>query len=156
MEKKIIAYFDEKQSADEAVKGLREKGFGDNDISIISKEENKDTVGENGNQILADGTIAGAAYGSIAGFALVAGAALIPGIGPVVAAGPVAGMIAGAVTGGLAGALIDYGLPEEQGRYYESKVEEGKLLIVMRTEEEKAEAATETLKTYGAREIEVH
>ncbi|QGT99600.1 hypothetical protein SYNTR_1007 [Candidatus Syntrophocurvum alkaliphilum] len=156
---RLIGYFEEHSSAEEAVKELRDGGFTENEISIIAREGEGGGGQEGGgydDQNLTDGTLTGGAIGGIAGLALGAGALLIPGIGPILAAGPLGGVLAGAVTGGVAGGLIDYGIPEERSEHYESKVEEGKVLVVLETDENTAERAAETLKNYGAKDVEVH
>ena len=45
---------------------------------------------------------------------------------PIVAAGPISGILAGAASGGIAGGLLDWGIPEEESRQIESEVKQGK------------------------------
>ena len=85
-----------------------------------------------------------------------AGALAIPGIGPLVAAGPLAAALSGAVAGGIAGGLIDLGIPEGEGRRFEQDVREGRLLAVVETEGERIEEAEETLRRFGADEVQVY
>lgn len=63
------------------------------------------------------------------------GALAIPGIGPLLAAGPIVAMLTGAAvgagTGGLAGALIGMGIPEDEADQYERDVKDGKLLVLL-------------------------
>jgi hypothetical protein len=63
------------------------------------------------------------------------GALAIPGIGPIVAAGPIAASIMGALTGaglgGLTGALIGLGIPDDDAKSYGKSVEEGKILVLV-------------------------
>lgn len=155
MDKKIIAYFEEKNQAEEAIQEIRNSGFENNEISILGNEENQDE-NKRGNQILADGAIAGGAYGGIAGFALTAGAFLVPGVGPILAVGPLGGILAGALTGGVAGALIDYGIPEEQSKHYEEKLQEGNIITVLQADEEQIEEAAEILRNHGAKDVKVN
>lgn len=160
MEGTVIGIFESEDIAEKAVRNMKEKGFGDNEISIVAKDH-KGEVGEDGDisyedQNLADGTAAGGALGGLTGLLAGAGALLIPGVGPIIAAGPLAGALTGVVTGGVAGGLIDYGIPEERGEHYEQKVKEGNILVTLRTEEEKAEEASSILKKYGAEDVEIH
>ncbi|HBS93232.1 MAG TPA: hypothetical protein DEA85_04380, partial [Firmicutes bacterium] len=103
MEKTVIAYYNSRDDAERSVRHLREKGFGDNEISILAKDEQQSSSqGEEmsfQNQNLTDGTMTGGALGGLAGLAMGAGALLIPGLGPIMAAGPLAGVLTGALTG---------------------------------------------------------
>ena len=67
----------------------------------------------------------------MAGLAVGAGALFIPGIGPLIAAGPIAGMLSGAAAGGIAGGLIDWGIPAEESHHYEEDVKQGKTLVAV-------------------------
>ena len=84
------------------------------------------------------------------------GALLIPGVGPIIAAGPIAATLTGVVTGGIAGGLIDYGIPEERGEYYEEQVRQGGILVSMKASDEKVEEAASILRQYGASDVELH
>jgi hypothetical protein len=159
MEGTVVAVFREQRSAEQAVRDMREQGFGDDEISIIAKDERRRGGGGEmsyENQNLADGTTTGGALGGLAGLLAGAGALLIPGIGPIIAAGPLAGALTGVVTGGVAGGLIDYGIPEERGQHYEDRVREGKVLVTVRSEEEETQSAMDILKENGAEEVEIH
>ncbi|MDD2282110.1 MAG: hypothetical protein PHS56_02005 [Eubacteriales bacterium] len=160
MEKTVIAYYNSRDDAERSVRHLREKGFGDNEISILAKDEQQSSSqGEEmsfQNQNLTDGTMTGGALGGLAGLAMGAGALLIPGLGPIVAAGPLAGVLTGALTGGVAGGLIDYGIPEESSRRYEQHLESGKVLAIIKTEAGKAMEAMKIMDRTGGRGIEMH
>ncbi|MGB9840993.1 general stress protein, partial [Thermovenabulum sp.] len=131
--KTVIGVFENKQQAEKAVNALRNSGFDTNEISIVAKGGKKNN-GNNGDEetlemdTLTDGTATGGVIGGLAGLAIGAGALAIPGIGPLFAAGPIAGLLSGAATGGIAGSLIDWGIPAERGRYYEEEVKKGKML----------------------------
>lgn len=94
----VIGVFNNVEAAEKAVKVLREKGFTENEISIIAKDESTgktrdmEVGGDFGaDQNIADGTAWGGALGGLAGILAGVGALAIPGIGPIVAAGPLAG-----------------------------------------------------------------
>ncbi|NLY10450.1 MAG: hypothetical protein GX020_02005 [Firmicutes bacterium] len=151
------------EAAEKAVKTLRNKGFKDNEISIIARDDGKTVkrdmeVGGDfgGTENIADGTAWGGALGGVAGLLAGVGALAIPGIGPIVAAGPLAGALSGAVTGGVAGGLIDLGIPEERGRQYEEELKSGGILAVVETSDEKTEEASEILRRNGAKDVESH
>ncbi|MGI5913054.1 MAG: hypothetical protein ACOX6E_10875 [Syntrophomonadaceae bacterium] len=149
---KVIAYFNRRDIAEEAVNELRDSGFKDK-ISLIAKENLNNNAAE---QDISNGALTGSAVGGIAGLAMGAGALLIPGIGPLIAAGPLSGVIAGAITGGVAGGLIDYGIPEDRSQYYENKVKEGNILAIVETSKNRINEVKNILKNNGAMEIESH
>ncbi len=163
----VIGVFNQTEAAEKAVKALRDKGFTENEISIIAKDQGKtktktkkgdmEVGGDFGtNENIADGTAWGGALGGLAGILAGVGALAIPGIGPIVAAGPLAGALSGAVTGGVAGGLIDLGIPEDRGREYENKLKAGGILAVIETSDEKVNEASEILRRNGAQDVETH
>jgi hypothetical protein len=65
--------------------------------------------------------------------------------------------LSGAVAGGVAGGLIDLGIPEDRGRYYEGEVKRGKILAVIESDDDnKLEDAVDVLEEYGANDVETH
>jgi len=163
VEKTVVAFYNSRDDAEQSVRALREKGFGDNEISILAREEEQDRGSMRSqdelsyeDQNLTDGTMTGGAIGGLAGLAMGAGALLIPGFGPIIAAGPLAGVLTGALTGGVAGGLIDYGIPEESSRRFEQHLDEGKVLAIIKTDEDKAVEAMKIMDHTGGRDIEMH
>lgn len=159
----VIGVFKQTAAAEKAVKTLREKGFDENEISIIARDEGKTVkrdmeVGGDlgGSEDITDGTAWGGALGGLAGLLAGVGALAIPGIGPIVAAGPLAGVLSGAVTGGVAGGLIDLGIPEERGKEYEKQLKSGGILAVIETSNEKVNDVSEILRRNGAVDVESH
>lgn len=161
METTVIGVMQDHSRAEEAVRSLREKGFNENEISIVAKDEEKKKEGREGDlsysdQNLADGSVTGGALGGVAGLLMGAGALLIPGVGPIIAAGPLAGALTGVVTGGIAGGLIDFGIPEERGKHYEERVKQGDILVAIKTNENKVDTAASILREFGAKDVESH
>lgn len=158
MLKTVVGLFDNREQAEKAVSALRGRGFYE-EISVVATDRSKSGGGkneENTEGSLASGVGTGGVLGGLAGLAMSAGALVIPGIGPIVAAGPIAGMLSGAATGGIAGGLIDWGIPSERGKYYESKVKEGKILASVRTDESKINDAAIIMRENGAKDVETH
>lgn len=166
MTKTIVGVFSSRSRAEQAAHSLRQSGF-DKDISILAKDTGQHKEGqpaagdfqttmEANNDNLADGVSTGGLVGGIAGLAVGAGALAIPGIGPLIAAGPIAAMLTGAATGGIAGGLVDWGIPEAEGRQYEEDVRQGRILISVRTSESKADEATRILQKFGADRVKAH
>ncbi|PKM77979.1 MAG: hypothetical protein CVU90_04500 [Firmicutes bacterium HGW-Firmicutes-15] len=169
MGKKVIGYFEDSRQAGQATNELKEKGF--NEISILGNEnggkegsKGKDNNGMSGKQNLSNGTMTGGTIGGIAGLGLGAGALgalgtaalLIPGIGPIVAMGPLAAALGGAVTGGVAGALVDYGIPKERSDFYETKIKEGNTVVILKANDDKTDTVASILRNHGAKDVRVH
>lgn len=150
----VIGVFDSRRQAEQAIQALRQQGFTNEDISIVSKQ------GEQGGQQveddITDGALTGGTLGGIGGLILGAGALAIPGIGPIVAAGPIAAALGGAVAGGVAGGLIDWGIPAEVSRRYEQQVAQGGILAVVHTDAAKVNQAAQILRQSGAKDVESH
>jgi hypothetical protein len=160
--KTVIGVFDNREQAEKSISQLRDSGFDTNEISILTKGRGKKGGDEEGGDAVldmgtaTDGTTTGGVLGGIAGLALGAGALAIPGLGPIIAAGPIAGLLSGAATGGIAGGLIDWGIPEQRGRYYEGEVKKGRVLAAVRTHEQKIKSAADIMRENGAKDIETH
>lgn len=154
--KTVIGVFDSEQKAERAVSELRRSGFSDNEISVVgpdSHHKGHDNQGMTG-QHLGDGATWGAGIGGTAGLLATAGALAIPGFGPILALGPLAATLTAAAGGGLAGALVDFGIPEKQSKQYEKDVREGRFLTVLKTAKD-AQRAQECLRNEGATDINV-
>src|SRR4028119_1668657 len=145
MSKTVIGLFDNRAEAQSVVQELVGEGFRRDDISVMSKKlEGQDDkqgevvayVEEDGEEQIKDmakGAGTGAAIGGLAGLLVSLTALAIPGIGPVLAAGPLAAIIAGAGIGATAGGLISgltrLGVPEDDANYYAEGVRRGRTRI---------------------------
>lgn len=161
MESVALGIFDTRDEAERAALDLRNKGF-DKDISIVARDEETGKPeqtrmgGDEGGDTAIEGITTGGALGGIAGLAAGAGALVIPGIGPLVALGPIAGLLTGAATGGLAGGLIDWGVPESEGRHYEEDVRQGKVMVTVQGSEPRLNEAADVLREYRAHDVKIY
>ncbi|HEY0099898.1 MAG TPA: YsnF/AvaK domain-containing protein [Pyrinomonadaceae bacterium] len=169
MAKTVIGLFDNRAEAQSVVQELLSENFRREDISVMSKklegqdagDERVEYVEEDGDEQIKDmakGAGTGAAIGGLAGLLLSLTALAIPGIGPVVAAGPLAAIIAGAGIGATAGGLISgltrLGVTEEDANYYAEGVRRGGTLISVDAADDRAERAVAIMKRHGAVEID--
>ncbi|MFO8059765.1 MAG: hypothetical protein R6U70_03795 [Bacillota bacterium] len=159
-ERTVVGVFSSRDNAERAVEELRNRGW-DRDISILAREEGRQgrqggDRGQMENQDLSEGVATGGVLGGLAGLAASAGLMTIPGVGPVLAAGPIATTLTGVVTGGLAGGLVDYGIPAEEGRQYEEEVKRGRILTMVRTEDRRASDVERILRERGADRVKSH
>lgn len=158
----VIGTFADRNQAEKAVKALRDRGFTEDEISIIAKGGNQgggDFEAADSDMALGgvgEGTTWGGVLGGAAGLLAGVGALAIPGIGPIVAAGPLAATLSGAVTGGVAGGLLDLGIPEDRGQFFEEEVRRGRFLTVIETESGMVEDAARIMRDNGAADVEAH
>ena len=154
----VIGVFPNRDQCEKAIRAMRARGFRDNEISVVAR--GPQAQGGRGDQEagadVSEGVTWGGALGGIAGLLAGVGALAIPGIGPVVAAGPLAATLGGAVTGGVAGGLLDLGIPENRGRFYEEELKKGKMLAVVQTDTSRIDEAAQILRDNGATSVESH
>jgi len=152
----IIGVFESRSNAESAVDSLRQQGFTNEEINIISKKPQGQDV--NYDDDIADGTLTGGTIGGIGGLLLGTGFLAIPGVAPVVAlaGGPIAAAIGGAIAGGITGGLIDWGIPAEESQHYEEEVTQGSILAIIRTDSGKVNSVAQILRRNGAKEVKSH
>lgn len=151
MHQTVLAAFDGKQSAAAAVDALQNNAdIAADQISLMmSDETRKLNLGTEGHSNVAEGTAVGGGFGLLIGGLAVLGALAVSG-GTVLATGPLlvalGGLGLGAVGGGLTGALIGLGLPEQDAVVVKQHIEEGRIVVaVSTTDEAQAETAQRIL-----------
>lgn len=148
----VSGVFNSQNDANNAISELRSLGVQDDSISVVghkdhhtassgNSDDNRVTDADNKGSGFAKGATTGGIVGGIAGLAALA----IPGIGPFIAGGAliealgVAGSAAvtsaavGATAGGLAGAMMKYGVDEHDAKYYEERVNKGDVFVAVDT-----------------------
>lgn len=140
------AVFETRMQAETAIAALRSHGVSESAISVISKNDDgfDRELGHTGHDHeshdhdskasgAAKGLAIGAGGGAIAGLVALA----IPGVAPFFAAGAVAealgivgstaatSALVGGAIGGVTGALMDYGVEEDDARYFEQHLDRG-------------------------------
>ena len=134
-----VGVFATREAAERAVADLKAAGYRDDQIGMVAKNAAGTPVHTDGSGASHAGE--GAAIGAVAGAVTTAGlgaammAGVIPVIGPILALGPLAvtllNVAGGAAAGTLAGALIGWGIPEEDAGYYEGEVAAGRYLVTV-------------------------
>ncbi len=155
--------FPSRNAAEAAVDQLNGAGFSHDDVSVLMADKNsskefaseKNTKAPEGTTagVLGGGTVGGT-LGLLAGL----GALAIPGVGPLIAAGPIMGALAGlgigGAVGGLVGALVGMGIPEYEAKRYEGRVNDGGILVSVHCESsEEISRAKDILKAAGGDDI---
>jgi hypothetical protein len=153
----VSALYDNSTDAQNAVRDLVNHGFSRDRVNVIASDAAGEYAEYYGQDIPADDTLEGVATGALlgglGGFVLGLAALAIPGVGPVLAAGPIASALigagAGAVTGGMVGALVDLGLDEDMAGYYAEGVRRGSILVTANVPDNMTERATDILARYN-------
>ncbi|HEY7309745.1 MAG TPA: general stress protein [Gemmataceae bacterium] len=156
----VVGVFEDQSAAQKAVAELRRVGFREDQIGVVTREARNVSAHEEVETDEATSNVgAGAATGAIAGAGVGALWALgivtigLPAVGPVIAGGILASVLASAagtaVAGGIVGALIGLGVPEEQARSYESEVHAGRTIVTVQTADRYRDAEN-VLHNHGA------
>ena len=141
MARSIAGLFPDRGSAEQAIGDLKNAGFDPAKIGIVlrDKSEAREVADEQGTHST-EGAVAGGLIGGSLGAILVAvGALAIPGIGPVISGGVLASLVGG-TAGWLVGGLAGLGIPEDEARYYEDQVHQGRALVTVDAGDREPEA----------------
>lgn len=120
------------EDARNVVVRLSEAGIPAARIGLVGRQEG-------GDDNTAAGAGVGGAAGAATGFILGMGALSLPGVGAVIAAGWfLTSAAAGALAGGILGALMDAGVTEQQASQHGQDLERGSALVLVQAEGEEA------------------
>ena len=163
----VIAVFPDHDSAERAVKLLSEEGFPMSNLSIVGRDfqlSEKPIGFATPGEFMKEGAVTGAWVGGLFGMLVGAAFLVVPGVGPMVAAGPLVaamiggleGALAGAAFGALGGALVGWGVPNDQALLYEIEVKAGKFLLIARGTPEEIDRAKALLETCSPERLDVY
>lgn len=161
----VTGLFRDPASAERAIAAVIARGYGPSDINVVMDDDVRQrylaqaasapTLSKNGTIDL--GGPAGGTLGTLFTAVTAVGTfLLVPGL---VIAGPVAQALAAAgaaaVTGGLIGALHDWGIPNERIGHYEAGIKAGGILLgVKPRSEDDAQLFEQQWKALGAERLE--
>ena len=159
----VFGIYRDRLSVENAVDTLRQQEFRNTDISVLfpENEGTKDFAAKKATKA-PEGATAGATSGAVIGGGLGwlagIGALAIPGIGPLIAAGPIVALLAGAgaggAIGGITGALVGMGIPEYEAKRYEGRIKEGGILLSVHCDDSNwVKRAKEIMEHTGADDI---
>lgn len=153
----VVGVFNDHRQADKAVSELLSAGFRNDQIGIAGRHDETalgGTADEHGSHAASGaltGALAGVGLGGLVGLGVLAG--VIPVLGPIIAGGTLATILAnaagGLALGGLAGALAGSGIPEEEAKYYHGEFEAGRTIVTVKADGRNDEATT-ILRRHGA------
>lgn len=157
----VTGIFHSRAAAEEGVDDLVDAGYARDDISLLMSETTRGrefgvTPGSKAPEGIATGATVGGVLGAIAAGLVAAGVLVIPGVnllaaGPAVAA--LAGLGAGAATGGIVGALVGLGIPENEAHFYKEQIERGGILLGVYTHGDRVREARRILDEAGAEKV---
>ena len=163
----VVAVYASETAAEQAVRHLFDAGLPLAQLSIIGRDirETETPVGlRSRRDYVGAAAETGAVAGFLSGIAIGAGFLLVPHIGPIVVAGELAavllggieGAAAGAVVGGLAGALIGWKVPKDRAIIYQTHIEGGKFLVIVRSTPAIVARAQKLLATKDPEHLDVY
>ena len=145
MAQTIMALYDDLTAAREVVSSLTEAGYEREQISLATPDPDEADAAmletepvadeEMLRGAISDGVLGGGAAGGLAGLLIGLAAFSVPGVGPLLVAGPIwsaaIGAGLGSLGGGLLGALVETGVPENEAVYYQEGVRRGHTLLAV-------------------------
>lgn len=163
--KTVVGLYEDIQDANRVVRDLTDIGIEPRHISIIAGDPEERHAGQlssmeggEDGSTAAEGAAMGGLLGGLTGVLFGLGAFAIPGLGPVIAAGPlVSGLVGagiGAASGGLIGAMVDWGVSEEEAEFYLEGVRRGGVLVAVRTPDEEVDTIVDEMDQEGLIDLE--
>jgi hypothetical protein len=133
----VSVIFETRLEAMDALNKLEAVGVNESQISLLATDDARGRHFSLVNSTKAEeGATTGATLGGLAGAVIAgivsAGAVAIPGLNIVVSGyliSALAGLGAGAATGGIVGALVGVGFPEHEAKLYEEEIRSGHFLV---------------------------
>lgn len=154
-----VAVFNSLSAAEGALLVLKHSGVPVEQTSLISRqvkgsmpEEEALQMGDRAESDAAKGAGIGGLVGLLAGAPLLT----IPGVGFILAAGPIATALTGAIVGGFLGSMQGWGVKPDRIESYEEKVRAGKVLVIVHGGPRDVAQAVRLLQTTPAESVETH
>ena len=140
----VVKNFRTEDEAVDAIRRLQSAGFTNDQVSVIARDKNvsrhvAEDTGTEAEEGAVTGAVAGGVLGGVAALIAGASAVAIPGVGLAIG-GPIAAAIAGAAGGGLVGGLVGMGIPEEEAKVYNERLEQGDIIVSVVAGNREAEA----------------
>lgn len=158
----VIRLFDSEVDADTAAGALVDAGFHRDNIEAVAMAEAVDVYeGQAQAHTTAESAFAGALFGGavglLIGLAALLSTELVPGafmadmgLGEAAAVSLLGGLVSGLLFGVLTGALIGAGIVQEDTFRYRESLERGALLLMVSTDEDRADQASTIMREVNA------
>jgi len=161
MARVVTGLFSTSADAESALRDLTDHGIPQASVSILTKASIQNATGEKHKEVhktvraAEEGAAIGGGVGLLGGLV----ALTIPGVGPLLALGPLATVLAtigvGAAAGGLFGGLIAMGVPREQAAGLERAIRQGRTAIVAHVDDDDVDPVAESLGAHNAYEVSI-
>lgn len=157
----VVAVYDSFDKAKSAIIALEASSFPSDQVSLVSQNVEREVpgdveeemqFGDESERDAAKGAGVGGLIGALLGAPLLA----VPGIGPLLAAGPIATGLTGAIVGGFLGSMAGWGVHKDRVKEYERQVQEGAVLVVATGDPLEVANAREILDDTGATAVDLH
>jgi hypothetical protein len=167
-EHSVVGMYETMAQAEEAVHTLKRAGFPVKHVSVVTQNLVSDKATHGfimpGDDLTPRSAATGAWVGGLVSVLIGAAFLWVPGFGPLLVVGRLAalllagveGALAGAATGGLLGALANWGIAEEHILDYEKRLQEGKHLVIAYGTAEEVARAHAILQSTTAGALRVH
>ncbi|WP_036480353.1 hypothetical protein [Myxosarcina sp. GI1] len=165
-----VGTFATRGNAETALKDLRDAGFNMDKVSVIARNvKPKESIGgaevkppgEQAKGGAKAGAKAGTATGGVLGLIGGLGVLAVPGVGAaaelgIVLANTLLGSGIGAAGGGLVGALIGWGVPEDRAKHYNNMLSEGHYIVLLEGTKAEINGAEAILQQQQIRDWEIY
>ncbi|MBA3661931.1 MAG: hypothetical protein H0W64_09395 [Gammaproteobacteria bacterium] len=135
--------FDDKEAAENAYRDAIKQGYKPEEINVLMSSDTrkkyydsdlvtKETGDKSMEGLAIGGALGGTIGGTIGAIAAIGTSLVFPGLGLIIAGPLVAGLAgagAGSISGGLIGALVGWGIPEERAKVYEQGIKSGGIVL---------------------------
>ena len=150
----VVGVFQSPFKAQEAIRALRQFGFLDAHIGVVSPHKDAQEASHQGAKVATGAAVGAGTVGGVAAlWSLGISFGVVPVIGPILAAGPLAAALisaaGGAAAGGAVGALTGFGIAESEAKWYEKQVHEGRTLVTVH-DDSREDDAWKILQAHGA------
>ena len=163
-DKNLVGIFETENEAISVIRRLKEIGYHEDEITVVAKDKDKmnriddemniDTKTQGDASGAGTGAVIGGTLGGLAAALPALGLLAIPGVGPILAAGPIVGIIggivAGGVAGGLVGALVDMGVNEKDAKEYELQLDQGRVIVLVENRDDLRDDVYTTYNQYNS------
>lgn len=156
--KRAVGVFSNYRDTELALMELQSAGFPMNKVSVVGENLDRGEIAGAGVSNSTDekvgggakaGATAGAVTGGLIGLLGSIGALAIPGVGPIMAGGALATLLAdtavggaiGAAAGSLVGGLVGLGVPENKAKVYSDRISRGEYLVFVEGTDAEIETA---------------
>ena len=156
--KAVIGIFEEKDKIKTAVARLKEAGFPESDLALITRhqvEEVHDVLDQEPEETAVRGAVVGSSIGGVLGLLGGITVVTVPGVGPMLASGLLA-TATGSVLGGYLGSMHASRTEDQPEHELKKALGERKVILLVRVQDMNEESARTIMQQSGGNYLETH